>query len=136
MDDIPALQEQWERDWRQPGDALRQVQRHARGMLAPGSAPRVSALDAGVLDEQVETLLFEKLKKYTLKAYVDDSEVESITVSENVTVKLVYESTKEEPTKKGCKGSVTSSLSLISILSGAGFILLVSLKKKGGKKHE
>lgn len=73
---------------------------------------------------------------YTLKAYVDDSEVESITVSENMTVKLVYESTKEESTKKGCKGSVASSLSLISILSGVGFILLVSLKKKGGKKHE
>ena len=66
MDDIPSLQEQWERDWRGPSDALRAVQKYAHGTLASGSAARVNVLDAGVLDEQVETLLLEKLKKVLL----------------------------------------------------------------------
>ena len=62
MEDIPVLQEQWERDWREPGDALRALQTRARGRLAPGGAARVSMLDAGVLNEQVETLLVERLR--------------------------------------------------------------------------
>lgn len=62
MDDIPVLQEQWERDWRQPGDALRALQTGARGRLAPGGAARVGMLDAGVLDEQVAALLVERLR--------------------------------------------------------------------------
>lgn len=62
MEDIPVLQEQWERDWRRPADALRALQTGARGRLAAGGAPRVGMLDAGVLDEQVAALLGERLR--------------------------------------------------------------------------
>lgn len=71
---------------------------------------------------------------YSLKAYVNDSEVETITINEDMTVKLVY--TAEAKKNKGCGGSINSSIALISIASGAAFILLVFLRKKGGKEHE
>ena len=79
MEDIPALQEQWERDWRGPSDALRLVQKHAKGTLAAGSASRVSVLDAGVLDEQVENLLLENLKKVLLSNVKNPALVVSLT---------------------------------------------------------
>lgn len=73
---------------------------------------------------------------YTLKAFVNDEEVTSITVNENMTVKLVYTSTNTEPTKKGCSGEVISSVIFIPLILGAAIILLVVLRKKGGKEHE
>lgn len=69
---------------------------------------------------------------YSLKVYVDDVEVESIIVTKDMSVKLVYTANK----KKGCMGSVSSSVALLSIFSGIAFGLLVFLKKKGGKEYE
>ena len=57
MDDIPQLQEQWERDWRKPGDDLRRFADLSKGTLPRGYAPRVSQLDSAVLDGEVEELL-------------------------------------------------------------------------------
>jgi len=78
---------------------------------------------------------FEK-EGYSLKAYVDDNEVESITINQNISVKLVYTSNNPQNTTKGCGGNIISNATLLSIISGAALILLVVLKKKGGKEHE
>ena len=72
---------------------------------------------------------------YSLKAYVNDVEVETITVTENMSVKLVYTSNNSS-NKKGCGGEIISAAIFIPILLGGAIIVLVSLKKKGGKEHE
>ena len=72
---------------------------------------------------------------YSLKAYVNDVEVETITVTENMSVKLVYTSNNSS-NKKGCGGEIISPAIFIPILLGGAIIVLVSLKKKGGKEHE
>ena len=62
MDDIPQLQEQWERDWRKPNEEVRAFAKHVKGTLAQrNGAPRVNQLDAIVLDTQVEELLSTRL---------------------------------------------------------------------------
>ena len=71
---------------------------------------------------------------YSLKAYVNDEEVTSITVNEDMSVKLVY--TDVSPKKKGCGGEIASSSLLIPLFAGVSLILLVILRKKGGKEHE
>ena len=74
---------------------------------------------------------------YSMKAYVGEEEVESITVNENMNVRLVYTSLNPvTPTKKGCGGEVMSMTIVIPLILGAIAILLVVLKKKGGKEHE
>lgn len=57
MDDIPQLQEQWERDWRKPADDLHRFSEFSKGTLPKGLAPRVSQLDSSVLDNEVEDLI-------------------------------------------------------------------------------
>ena len=57
MDDIPQLQEQWERDWRKPADDLHRFSDFSKGTLPKGLAPRVSQLDSSVLDNEVEDLI-------------------------------------------------------------------------------
>lgn len=64
MDDIPQLQEQWERDWRKPGEELHSFSERSKGSLLRnnrGSSNRVNQLDAIVLDGQVEDLLTTRL---------------------------------------------------------------------------
>lgn len=75
---------------------------------------------------------------YTLKAYVNDEETDSFTVSSDMIVRLVYTSLNPPvtPTSSGCGGNIATTTMILSILSGAAFILLVILKKKGGYKHE
>ncbi len=74
---------------------------------------------------------------YSVKAYINDEEVETITVTSNMSVKLVYTSNETEPTKKkGCGGSISSTTMLIPVISGLAFVLLMALRKRGGKEHE
>lgn len=74
---------------------------------------------------------------YSVKAYVNDEEVETITVTQNMSVKLVYTSNNTEPEKKkGCGGSISASTLLIPIISGLAFVLLLAIRKRGGKEHE
>ena len=70
---------------------------------------------------------------YSLVAYVDDNEVDSITITQNMSVKLVY--TSLNPPKKGCGGNIIATNVLLSVISLMG-IVLISIKKKGGKEHE
>ena len=72
---------------------------------------------------------------YTLEAYVNGEKVDFINVTGNISVKLVYTSTNP-PEPKGCGGSIATSASIVSILSGAALILLVASKKKGEKEYE
>lgn len=76
------------------------------------------------------------IEGYSLKAYLNDEEVESIRVTQNMNVKLVYSSNKKEgDNKKKCGGDIMMTSIILSSLSLFG-IVLVSLKKKGGKEHE
>ncbi len=87
---------------------------------------------------KVNVELFNK-DGYSLKAYVGDEEVQSFIVSSDMIVRLVYTSLNPAPApfnKGGCAGDITTSAAILSILSGATFVLLVFLKKKGGRKHE
>ena len=73
---------------------------------------------------------------YSLVAYVNDNEVESIVVTQNMSVKLVYTSLNPKPNKKsGCGGSIVATSAILSTLALMG-VALISLKKKGGKEHE
>ena len=81
----------------------------------------------------VEMSVFAK-EGYTLKAYVDNNEVESITVTQNMEVKLVYTSTKK--TKKGCSSDISSSSLFIPVIAGAALIVLVFIRMKRRKEHE
>ena len=74
---------------------------------------------------------------YTLKAFVNNNEVETIKITEAMEVKLVYTPTGSSTNKKkGCGGNIATTSIILSLISGVAFILLVSLKKKGGKEHE
>jgi hypothetical protein len=73
---------------------------------------------------------------YELKAYIGEEEVDTITVNDNMNVRLVYTSLNPNNKKKGCGGDITSATLLIPLIAGASLILLVFLKKKGGKEHE
>ena len=73
---------------------------------------------------------------YDLKAYIGEEEVNTITVNDNMNVRLVYTSLNPNNKKKGCGGDITSATLLIPLIAGASLILLVFLKKKGGKEHE
>ena len=81
---------------------------------------------AGVLDKE----------GYELKAYIGEEEVNTITVNDNMNVRLVYTSLNPNNKKKGCGGDISSTTLLIPLIAGASLILLVFLKKKGGKEHE
>ena len=73
---------------------------------------------------------------YSLKAYVNDIEVESITITQDIELKLVYTSTKpHKQDKKGCGGSIIAASVILSTLSLLGLGLLI-VKKKGDKEHE
>ena len=73
---------------------------------------------------------------YSLKAYVNNQEVESITITEDMELRLVYTSTKpHKKENKGCGGSVIATSIILSTLSLIG-LGLVAIKKKGDKEHE
>lgn len=74
---------------------------------------------------------------YTLKAYVEDIEVSYVTVKADMEVKLVYASNNPAPTpsSSGCGGSIVATSIILSTLSLAGLVL-IAIKKIGGKKHE
>ncbi len=72
---------------------------------------------------------------YTLKAYINEQEVTSIAVNGNTVVRLVYTSSNPQKSS-GCKGNLSSMAILVTLLSGVALILLVSFKKKGGKRYE
>ena len=72
---------------------------------------------------------------YTLKAYVDDEEMESIIVTQNMSVKLVY-SSNNPPVKRGCGGEIVSTTIFIPSICAFGVVILLAIKKMGGKKHE
>ena len=59
MGDLHFLDVQWERDWREPSDALRNFRETAQGKIY---GPRVSQLDAAVLNKEVENILLGRLK--------------------------------------------------------------------------
>lgn len=82
----------------------------------------------------VNMSIFEK-EGYSLKAYLNEEEVTSITITADTTLKLVYASTNPEQGKNGCGGSVAASGILLSILSLAGIAIAFG-RRKGGKEHE
>ena len=84
---------------------------------------------------KVEVSTFAK-EGYSLKAYLGEEEVESITVTENLKVRLVYTSNGSSSKKKGCGGDISSMTILIPVIAGITLIGLVILRKRGGKEHE
>lgn len=83
---------------------------------------------------RVNMSMFEK-DGYSLTAYVEDVEVTSIVVTQNMSVKLVYKNLNPV-VEKGCKGEITSTATILSLLSGVAIVLLVLSKKKGEKDYE
>ena len=59
MDDIPALQEQWETQWAKPTEQLRAL----TSKLISSTRPRVNQLDSHVLDGQVSELLLGRVTR-------------------------------------------------------------------------
>ena len=78
--------------------------------------------------------IFEK-EGYSLKAYVNDEEVDSIVVTSNLNVRLVYTSNNPHKDSKGCGGNIVATNIILSTLALAGLSLLF-LRKRGGKKYE
>ena len=60
-----------------------------------------------------------------------------VTVKADMEVKLVYTSNNPAPTpsSSGCGGSIVATSIILSTLSLAGLVL-IAIKKIGGKKHE
>lgn len=81
----------------------------------------------------VDTKIFEK-EGYSLKAYVDDKEVETFKVTKNTIVKLVYSSNNPPKEKSNLGLIIGCSAGGAVLLAGIGVGLFFFLKKrKGGK---
>lgn len=81
----------------------------------------------------VDTKIFEK-EGYSLKAYVDDKEIETFKVTKNTTVKLVYLSNNPPKEKSNLGLIIGCSAGGAVLLAGIGVGLFFFLKKrKGGK---